>query len=123
MKKVFHFALNELSGLRLVGQPDKSEMQGAVGEDVAVLSPRLAQLSLGAVAVNGMFEMALGHREEHLSRSCFSYPINHTERKGREGSVSARKQSFNSFAATETFLLWEKVSLRNHFFFLFCSSI
>ena len=59
MKKVFHFTLNELSGLRLVGQPDKSEMQGPVGEDVAILSPRLTQLSLGAVAVNGMFEMAL----------------------------------------------------------------
>ena len=92
--------------MQFVGQPDEGDVQAwvaALQQDVAVLAPRLANLPLRAVAIYGVLKMALGDGDHHLRGTFGHSSINHTERKSREGSVSAREERLYSLAAAQAF--------------------
>ena len=116
--------MDEVGGLQFIGEPDEGEMEvwiGAPKQNVTVQPPSLADLSLRAVAIYGVFEMALGNRDQHLCDGVRHCPINHTERKCRERSVSARKERFDGLAAAQALAFRKGVNsvhLYGYFFLL-----
>lgn len=109
VQEILQFALYENRRLWFVGQPNEGQLALHRRQDVAVVPPSFAHLSLGAIAIDSTFEVTFGHREEHLDLSSFRrdvhrrYCTDYPQRESRESAVAIIEKRLYGFAATEAF--------------------
>ena len=81
-------------------------------KDILVESPRLANLSLGTVAVYCMMEMTFADGDEYAYGHLVGFHLtkHNTERISREGATSSCKKRLDGLTATEALMLGKGIN-------------